>query len=126
MAILRKLQIWQEFIGLAKIKTRGMSIIVGFTKMTNLRNWRVWIYQRSGKNFKLDHKRGILGLQPRDIIFRLRLEWIPQNQVGHLMFIHKAIIYSTLCEFKKWGNQSKRQLCKEKSWAQGSAPKYSD
>ena len=35
MAILRKLQIWQEFIGLAKIKTGGMSIIVGFTKMTN-------------------------------------------------------------------------------------------
>ena len=35
MAILRKLQIWQEFIGLAKIKPGGMSIIVGFTKMTN-------------------------------------------------------------------------------------------
>ena len=32
MAILRKLQIWQEFIGLAKIKTGGMSIIVGFRK----------------------------------------------------------------------------------------------
>ena len=28
--------------------------------------------------------------------------------------------------FKKWENQSKRQLCKEKSWKQGLAPKYSD
>ena len=35
MAILRKLQIWQEFIGLAKIKTGDMSKIVDFTKMTN-------------------------------------------------------------------------------------------
>ena len=26
----------------------------------------------------------------------------------------------------KWGNQSKRQLCKEKSRIQGLAPKYSD
>ena len=31
-----------------------------------------------------------------------------------------------LGEFKKWGNQSKRQLWKEKSWIQGLAPKYSD
>ena len=27
---------------------------------------------------------------------------------------------------EKWGNQSKRQLCKEKSWIEGLAPKYSD
>ena len=43
-----------------------------------------------------------------------------------LCLLHNAILYSTLCEFKKWGNQSKRQLCKEKRWIQGLTPKYSD
>ena len=46
--------------------------------------------------------------------------------------LHHAILY--LGEFmhwarellEKWGNQSKRQLCREKSSTQGLAPKYSD
>ena len=39
-----------------------MSIIVGFTKITNLRNWRIWarIHQRFGKNSNKVTKRGIL------------------------------------------------------------------
>ena len=29
--------------------------------------------------------------------FRLSLEWIPQNQVGHLLFLlHNVILYTTL------------------------------
>ena len=47
---------------------------------------------------------------------------VPQNQVGHLMFITQR--YTLLhAIFKKWGNRSKRQLCKEKNWIQGLAPK---
>ena len=35
-------------------------------------------------------------------------------------------IYWALELLEKWGNESKRQLCKEKSSIQGLAPKYSD
>ena len=45
----KNLQVWQK---LKQDDKRGMSIIVGFTKMTNSRNWRIWIHQRSGENFK--------------------------------------------------------------------------
>ena len=39
-----------------------MSIIVGFTKITNLRNWQIWarIHQRLGKDSNKVTKRGIL------------------------------------------------------------------
>ena len=45
--------------------------------------------------------------------------------------LHHAILYSGEFSWarellEKWENQSKWQLCKEKSWIQGLAPKYSD
>ena len=51
--------------------------------------------------------------------------------VGHLMFITQRYTILTRIYWpgellEKWGNQSKRQLCREKSWIQGLAPKYGD
>ena len=67
------------------------------------------------------------------------LEWIPQNEVGHLMFItqlytlHHAILYLVyLGEFtghenlQKSGEIRVRDSCARKLWIQGLAPKYSD
>ena len=65
--------------------------------------------------------------------WKILVEWITPyvSRVMTRMDTSKSgwtpyVYYTTLCEFKKWGNQSKRQLCKEKSWIQGLAPKYSD
>ena len=58
---------------------------------------------------------------------RLWLEWLPQNQVGHLMFItqrytlYHAILHILICEFighenfQKSGEIRVGDLCKEKS-----------
>ena len=81
MAILRKSQIWQEFIGLAKIKTRWQMLLFLTTNMAAetssanqqywqlaiSRNWQIekmwdWtrIHQRFGKNSNEVTKRGTL------------------------------------------------------------------
>ena len=58
---------------------------------------------------------------------------LSQNPVGHLMFIterytprREPFMRAYWADFlEKWGNQSKKQLCKEKSLIQGLAPRLS-
>ena len=50
------------------------------------------------------------------------------SKSGWTPYVYYTTLYSTprYANVKKSGNQSKTQLCKEKSWIQGLAPKYSD
>ena len=55
--------------------------------------------------------------------------WTPYVYYTTVSSVTRYTIFMRICWacfWEKWENLRKKQLCKEKSWMQGLAPKYSD